>query len=259
MTSNETALEVNNALEVFSYQGKQIRTVEQNGESWFIAKDVCNILDMTIEATRRLDKDEKGLTKIQTLGGIQNITIITEPGLYKLIFKSQKHEAKEFTRWVTHELLPQIRRKGYYAVEQVQSQINALMQENAELKDKLERVRATSNLGSVMIAQGGSITLFDAAHFMSQKGIPIGGIRLYKFCRELNLLCKRKGRQYNQPTQTAISKGLMNAEVCGGFKPIAMITPKGLEYLTDLLMKEHLPVLFLIDQDERNLALVQEA
>ena len=76
-----------------------------------MAKDVCNVLDMTVEATRRLDEDEKGLTNIQTLGGNQSMTVINESGLYALIFRSSKPEAKQFSRWVTHEVLPSIRKR----------------------------------------------------------------------------------------------------------------------------------------------------
>ena len=66
-------------LQVFTYKAHQVRTVERDGEVWFVAKDVCDILEMTVEATRRLDDDEKGLREIQTPGGMQNMTIISEP------------------------------------------------------------------------------------------------------------------------------------------------------------------------------------
>lgn len=109
-------------LQIFNYDGQEVRTVEQDGEVWFVAKDVCDVLEMTTEATRRLDKDEKGLTKIQTLNGKQDMVIINEPGLYKLIFRSKKPQAKSFTRWVTHEVLPQIRRTGHFEAERSEPQ-----------------------------------------------------------------------------------------------------------------------------------------
>ena len=79
-----------------------------------MAKDVCEILEIDSSQTRRLDEDEKGLCPIQTPGGIQEMTCINEPGLYSLVLGSRKSEAKEFKRWVTHEVLPSIRKTGGY-------------------------------------------------------------------------------------------------------------------------------------------------
>ena len=106
----------NNAIQIFNYKEQQVRTVEQNSEVWFVAKDVCDILKIvnSRDAISRLDSDEKGVAKTDTLGGMQDMTIISEPGLYKLAFKSKKSEAKDFTRWVTHEVLPAIRKHGGY-------------------------------------------------------------------------------------------------------------------------------------------------
>lgn len=106
-----------NELQIFSYKEKQVRTTEIDSEIWFVAKDVCDVLEMTVEATRRLDNDEKGLKKIQTPGGVQDITIISEAGLYTLLMRSNKEEAKPFRRWVTHEVLPSIRKTGTYSVK----------------------------------------------------------------------------------------------------------------------------------------------
>ena len=264
---SESTVTSSKALEVFNYRNQQVRTVEQDGQVWFVAKDVCDILGLSNarDAIKSLDDDEKMTVDLTDShsgkhGGAQFMNVVNEPGLYKLIFRSKKPEAKEFTRWVTHKLLPNVHKYGMYSVdpEVINKLAEKYAQEHArviELEDKLEKVRASSNLGCVMLAQEGSISLFDAAHFLSQKGIEIGAIRLYKRLRDLNLLCKRKGHQFNQPSQQAISKGLLNAEVCGGFKPIAMVTPKGLEYLTDLFMQEQLPVLFLIDiADKKALA-----
>ena len=108
-----------NALQVFSYNNQQLRTTEIDGETWLVAKDVCDILEIadSTTATRDLDDDEKGTHSIRTPGGMQNMTVINESGLYKLTFKSRKSKAKEFTRWVTHEVLPTIRKTGTYSVK----------------------------------------------------------------------------------------------------------------------------------------------
>ena len=100
------------SIEVFNYNTHEVRTVNKDGEIWFIAKDVCDILEIGTEQIRRLEDDEKGLHKTQTLGGIQEMSIISEPGLYDLVLRSNKPEAKQFSRWVRHELLPQVLRSS---------------------------------------------------------------------------------------------------------------------------------------------------
>ena len=95
----------------------EIRFIQQNGELWFVAADVCRALDIQNSrdvVAKQLDDDEKGVATIYTLGGAQQMNIISEPGLYRLIFMSRKPEAKKFKRWVTHEVLPSIRKYGYY-------------------------------------------------------------------------------------------------------------------------------------------------
>ena len=95
----------------------EVRVVMIDGEPWFVAADVCRILEIDKTQTRRLDDDEKGLYSIQTLGGEQDTVVVNEPGLYRLVFASRKPEAREFQRWVYHEVLPSIRKTGGYSVE----------------------------------------------------------------------------------------------------------------------------------------------
>ena len=253
-----------NELQVFNYHDKPVRTVEKDGETWFIAKDVCNILGMTIEATRRLDDDEKGLTNIQTLGGVQAITIINEPGLYKLIFKSRKTEAKNFTRWVTHEVLPEIRRHGMYltdkafdkmrndpeAFERVLKLYEAEREKSCRLQQELDNKYSAIVLGTMIVARPECISIHEAAHFLVQKGFNIGAIRLFALCREWKFLCCRSGRQWNQPSQWAIERGFFEVSVSGGFKPIPMVTPLGLVELTKRLAENQYPLLMLIESVE---------
>ncbi len=104
----------------FLFGGKfTVRAFDQNGEIWFVAADVCTALTVNAEQTRRLDDDEKGLRTIQTLGGKQEMLIISESGLYSLILTSRKTEAKRFKRWVTHEVLPAIRKTGKYEARSI--------------------------------------------------------------------------------------------------------------------------------------------
>lgn len=107
------------------YQNHPVRIVERDGETWFVAKDVSDILGYSASEamTRRLDKDEKGTTICRTPSGDQEMLIISEAGLYQAILGSKKKEAKDFTRWVTHDVLPSIRKTGGYTVSMNPQQV----------------------------------------------------------------------------------------------------------------------------------------
>lgn len=110
----------NSTITAKTEDGQQVRTVEENGEIWFVAKDVCDILEISNhrDATSNLDDDEKGVAKIDTLGGMQDMTVISEAGLYTLLLRSNKEQARPFRRWVTHEVVPSIRKHGAYMTPQ---------------------------------------------------------------------------------------------------------------------------------------------
>ncbi len=105
-----------NAVQIFENAGQSLRVVEIDREPWFVAADVCRALDITDvrQAVERLDDDERGGYTVPTPGGDQAMRVISEPGLYALIFGSRKEEAKAFKRWVTHDVLPSIRKTGTY-------------------------------------------------------------------------------------------------------------------------------------------------
>ncbi len=98
----------------------EIRTVEKDGEPWFVAADVCRALELgnSRQAMTRLDDDEKGVISTDTLGGEQVMSVVNEPGLYALVMGSRKPEAKAFKRWITHEVIPSIRKHGGYIAGQ---------------------------------------------------------------------------------------------------------------------------------------------
>ena len=115
-----------NELKVFQNdQFGAVRVIPRDGEPWFVAADVCRVLEIgnSRMATERLDKDEKGVSTIDTPGGRQEMTIINEPGLYDLIFCSRKPEAKAFKRWITHEVIPSIRKHGVYKLDAQRQQV----------------------------------------------------------------------------------------------------------------------------------------
>lgn len=107
----------NKSIGIYNFDGQQIRAIVRDGEPWFFASDVCDVLSISNsrDATSRLDEDEKGVATADTLGGTQQVAVINESGLYSLILTSRKPEAKRFKKWVTSEVLPSIRKTGSYA------------------------------------------------------------------------------------------------------------------------------------------------
>lgn len=108
---------MNQNLIPFAFGDHLIRTLEKSGTTWFVAADVCAVLDIQNArdaVAKALDDDEKGVDTIYTLGGTQEMLVVNEPGLYRLVFKSRKPQARAFQRWVYHQVLPTIRRTGSY-------------------------------------------------------------------------------------------------------------------------------------------------
>ena len=119
---------MNEIVKVFN--DRPVRIIEKDGDPWFVAKDVCDVLELSNPRTSLslLDDDEKGVHSMDTLGGIQDMTTVNEPGLYSLILRSRKPGAKVFKRWITHEVLPSIRKTGaYLSPAMTDSQVQALM------------------------------------------------------------------------------------------------------------------------------------
>ena len=100
-----------NALQVLDFNEQTVRIIMRDGEPWWVAKDVCDILGLadTHTVLRALDEDERGRQSLPTPGGEQEMSVINESGLYTLIIRSNKPEAKQFKRWITHEVIPSIR------------------------------------------------------------------------------------------------------------------------------------------------------
>jgi hypothetical protein len=100
----------------FAYKDSLVRTVMIDGEPWFVAADVCRVLDIknARDAVDRLDEDEKGVANTDTLGGEQAMNVVSEAGVYRLVFTSRKPEAEAFKRWLAHEVLPSLRKTGSY-------------------------------------------------------------------------------------------------------------------------------------------------
>lgn len=137
-----------NELQVFNYGDTPIRTVEREDGVWWVLKDVCTALNITdhISVTRRLDEDEKGVGQILTPGGTQEMSLVNEPGLYNVILRSDKPEARDFKRWVTHEVIPSIRKTGSYAMQpKTTAEMFAMQaQINLEVEQRMNALEAAN-------------------------------------------------------------------------------------------------------------------
>lgn len=209
---------MNNEIQQFDFKGAALRALtDENGEPWFVAKDVCDILGLenSRKATAELDPDEKNTVTISDgIPGNPNKTIISEPGLYKLIMRLRKPEAKEFQRWVTHEVLPSIRKHGAYMTQQTLDKAltspDFLIQLATKLKEEQEKVKELepkARFADAVAASDGTCLVGELAKMLRQNGLDIGQNRLFAQLREDGYLGKT-GSNRNVPTQRAMDLGL---------------------------------------------------
>lgn len=191
--------------------------LDGNNNPLFIAKDLCEILGISNyrDAIMKLDGDETVSVRVDTLGGPQNMTAVTESGLYTMIIRSDKPNAKPFRDWVTKEVLPSIRKKGYYALNNISRKDLAMMileaeekSEKLELENQKQALTIKESRSKVLFADAvtaseSSILIGELAKILKQNGIEIGQNRLFEWLREHGYLCSR-GESYNQPTQKAM-------------------------------------------------------
>ena len=145
---------MSNALQVFNFEKRDVRVVMKGSEPWFVAKDVCEVLELSnpSEALKGLDDDERGSLRISEgtspAGGNPNMNIISESGLYTLIMRSNKPEAKRFRKWVTSEVLPTLRKTGSYSVKKDPDEERKL--EIARQRIALQEKNANARLAKIM-------------------------------------------------------------------------------------------------------------
>lgn len=199
-----------NQLQQFMYSNQEVRSTVINGEPWFIAKDVCDVLEISnpTQAINRLDEDERAMLNIGRQG---EANVVNESGLYSLILGSRKPEAKQFKRWITHEVIPSIRKTGMYGVPTNLPDALRLAAEIEEkrvlLEQKIEADRPKVHFAESVEISKDSILVADLAKLLRQKGVDIGEIRLHKWMRENGYLIK-SGSEYNKPTQRSMELGL---------------------------------------------------
>ena len=217
-----------NNLQIFkSTEFGQIRGFkDENNEPWFVGKDVAEALGYVKArnaiATHVLEDDKKDAPIQGDLGGTQQMTIINESGLYALIFGSKLESAKKFKHWVTSEVLPSIRKNGAYMTEQTIEkaltspdfliQLATQLKEEQEARKQAEQIieqqKSKVVFADAVSASNSSILIGDLAKLICQNGVDIGQKRLFQWLRENGYLIKRKGSDWNMPTQRAVKMGL---------------------------------------------------
>lgn len=216
-----------NELQIFnSSEFGQIRTVTKDNEPWFVATDICKALELSnpTKAMERLDEDEKSKLNLGLSGGATNC--VNEFGLYNLVLASRKQGAKEFKRWITHEVIPSIRKSGGYIAGQEHMSDAELMakallvaqkqieQRNAiieQQKAKIEADKPKTIFADAVSTSKTSILVGDLAKLICQNGYQIGQKRLFEWLRNNGYLIK-SGNSYNMPMQRYVEQGLFEVK-----------------------------------------------
>lgn len=249
---------MNTEIQTFNFNASTLRTLtDKNGDPWFVAKDVCNILGLenSRKATAELDPDERNTVTISDgIPGNPNKTIISEPGLYTLIMRSRKPEAHEFKRWVTHEVLPPIRKHGIYATETTIDQIlsdpdfsiRLLTDLKEERAKRIEAENRVKELGPKAKALDDftnvpdTLLVRDAAKLLSNTGTPIGEKQLREWLRSHDWIYRHAGTWWAASERVKAgrlamveskSHGRHKDGITFAFAPTVKITRKGLALL----------------------------
>ena len=207
----------------------EIRTSVVNSEPMFCLSDICKSLGLSQPSKVKERLNEKGVRTIPTLtsGGEQNLLYINEPNLYKVIFQSRKESAERFTDWVTSEVLPSIRKNGGYIAgqetlsdDELLSKALLVAHNKIAERDKIieqkqariEQMKPKAIFADAVATSHTSILIGDLAKLICQNGYQIGQKRLFEWLRNNGYLCKRKGTQWNMPTQKSMELGLFEVK-----------------------------------------------
>lgn len=222
-----------NELQIFNNpEFGKVRTIEKDGEPWFVGKDVAEALgytDPNKAIVMHVDEEDKLNDKTASSLGQRGGWLINESGLYSLVLSSKLPGAKQFKRWITSEVIPSIRKHGAYmtpeTLEKVLLSPDTLMQLAQNLKDEQEKRRALEHkvekdkpkvlFADAVSVSGSAILIGDLAKILRQNGVEMGPNRLFQWLRENGYLIKQKGSSYNMPTQKSMELGLFKIkETC---------------------------------------------
>ena len=216
-----------NELKIFeNAEFGQVRTVTIDNEPWFVGKDVAEALGYAKArnaiASHVSDEDKKDAPIQGTPGGMQTMTMINESGLYALIFGSKLEAAKRFKHWVTSEVLPASRKHGAYAVEELLNNRDMAIKAFTALKEERERnellqadnarMKPKEIFADAVSASKQSILIGELAKLLKQNGYDTGEKRLFTYLRDNGYLIRRKGTDYNAPTQRSMEMGLFEVK-----------------------------------------------
>lgn len=268
-----------NNLQIFNFNGLDVRTVLIDGEPYFVGKDVAEVLGYrnTRDALKKhVDNEDKKSEIVnssqlsQNATGYQNIDLITESGVYSLIFGSKLPTAKKFKHWVTSEVLPAIRKHGAYMTDEKafdvvnnKSGLADLLQQAADqLKQKdiqIEKLKPKALFADSVATSNSTILVGELAKILRGNGIEIGQNRLFDWLRKNGYLISKKGSSYNLPTQKSMNLGLFkikettinhsNGSV--SISKTAKVTGKGQQYFINKFLnaEEHSGYVFTGDSE----------
>lgn len=231
----------------------EVRTVTIGNEPWFVGKDVATALGYsnTRDAIlKHVHEDDKGVAKCDTPSGKQEMTVINESGLYALIFGSKLESAKRFKHWVTSEVLPTIRKNGGYQMQAPQGKellALAVLEAQKTIEEQtaqIERMRPKEIFADAVAASHTAILIGDLAKLLKQNGVETGQKRLFSWMRENGYLIKRKGADWNMPTQKSMEMGLFevkestinNPDGSVRINKTTKVTGKGQQYFINKLL-----------------------
>jgi len=243
------------AVQVFDYETSKLRVVLHDVEPWFVVKDVCDALGIadvsravngnSTRGESGLDEDEKGTYTVRTPGGPQRLLCLNEYEIYSLVFKSRKTEAKLFQRWVTHDVLPSIRKTGQYHIQSQyqlpQTYLEALEalvvseQEKVFLQERTKELEPKAQAYDTMLSGDNAQTMAEVAKFLGT-----GRNRLFDILREQRVLLPNTlpyqeylDRGYFKVRQVPVkrSQGVMN-------KTQTLVTAKGVDFIHKLLFPQ---------------------
>lgn len=246
-----------NNLQPFDFEGNEVRTLKINEEPYFVGKDVAKILGYknTKDAlAKHVEVEDKLGSQIATSGQRREMTVINESGLYSLILSSKMPNAKKFKHWVTSEVLPTIRKHGAYMTDEKAFDVvhnknglaDLLQQAADQLKQKdiqIEKMKPKAMLADAITASETSILVGEMAKILKKNGINTGQNRFFKWLRTNGYLIKRKGTDYNMPTQKSMNLKLFEIKertIVDGNSTRIVKTPKitgnGQQYFTNLFL-----------------------
>lgn len=249
-----------NQIQIFNFKGVGIRTVQINGEPYFVGNDVASILgySQTAKAVRdHVDADDKGVSVLDTPGGKQNTAIINESGLYSLILSSKLPTAKEFKHWITSEVLPSIRKNGSYLTDQKAYDIThnpdslaeLLLQASNQLKEKdiqISEMKPKVLFANAVETSDTSILVGELAKLLNQNGVDIGSRRLFAWLRNHGYLIAGNRSDRNLPTQRSMDLKIFEIKERTYNNPdgsvrvtrTPKVTGKGQTYFVNKFLKE---------------------